>query len=90
VQVCFTLAGYRGKIKVKKVLREFGLRTGSRFLGLRLAFAFHFSALLRTGEPVCARNLPRKPRNPAPFAPVREPSPAVRATVAGLLSLTFR
>jgi hypothetical protein len=83
VQLCFTLAGYSGKINVKKILREFGLRTVSRFLGLELATVIHFFALLTSGKLLRANRSGMLPASLPVSMPWTMP-PATRAKLAGL------
>jgi hypothetical protein len=64
-------SGLQREINVKKVLRGIGLRTVSRFLALRLAFAFHFSALPLSDILTRANRPPRHPQTP----PARHGSP---------------
>jgi len=64
VQVCFIIAGYRGKIKVKKVLRGIGLLAVSRFLALRVKGAFHFFPLPLSDILPRANHATRHPQTP--------------------------
>ena len=64
---------------MKKVLREFGLRTGSWFWALRLASAFHFFPLPLSDILPRANHATRHPQGMT-----RHPPPAVMAIVAGL------